>query len=123
MKFSTEELTALNSSQLLEKLDELRETARCLGLRWAEAEKYYKDLKELMPCFLAETQAYYLTPGANTTTARMRALADKTYQGKIKEMNIAEHEARKLEVEYKGIFESLKAITAIAYLRNREIQI
>jgi DNA gyrase/topoisomerase IV subunit A len=119
----TEELTNLNSSELLNHLEEIRHHAREAGLVWAEKERIYKDLKELMPSFLAEFTAHHTGIGVNTTTARNRALADRQYQEKIKQMNIAEYEARLAEVEYKGWMESIKALTAISYVRNRELSL
>ena len=123
MQQTAEQLANLDSSALLNRLDYLREQARESGYKWAEAEKAYNDLKELMPSFLAEFIAHYSTAGVNTTTARNRALADKNYQAKVIQMNVAEHKARLEEVEYKSFIESIKALTAISYVRNREMQL
>lgn len=120
---TAEELSTLSSSELLFKLDELREMAREAGYAAAEADKHYKDLKELMPSFLAQYVSHHSGPGINVTQSRNRALADKGYMDKIKEMNIAEYEARLAEVQYKGWMESIKALTAIAYVRNQEMKL
>lgn len=122
-KYTASELAELSSHVLLHKLDDLREGAREIGYQWAEAEKTYNDLKELMPSFLAEYQTHHSGPGVNATTSRFRALADKGYQAKIKEMNVAEYKARLLEVQYKGLMESIKALTSISYVRNGELRL
>lgn len=123
IKYTAEELSSLSSHVLLHKLDELREEARQAGNNWAGAEKAHNDLKELMPSFLAEYTAHYSLPGVTSTTARVKALADKNYQAKIKAMNLAEYEARLLEVEYRGLMESIKALTSISYVRNSELKL
>lgn len=122
-KKTPEELTNLNSSQLLHKVDELKDRVIKLGYEHAEADKKYHDLKALMPSFLAEYQAHYSGPGVNATTAKYRALGDKGYQEKIKQMTLAEYEARLLYVEHQANLESLRSITAISFLRNNEIKL
>lgn len=121
-ELSVEELTNLNSSALLYKLDYLRERTIKTGYEFAEAEKAYNDFKTLMPSFLAEYIGFYLKDYP-LNTARVMALGDKDYQAKVKEMNVAEYESRLKEVEYKSYMESIKALTAISYLRNAEARI
>lgn len=120
---TAEELTNLTSSELLERLDEIRDAAIRAGNAWAEAEKTYNDLKEMMPSFLAEYQMNYSSSSPTVTAARVRALADKEYRAKITAMNKAEYEARLKEVEYKSWNESLKVLTSISYLRNSELKL
>lgn len=120
---NTEEMANLTSSQLLLVVQEARDSAIHLGLKWAEATKKFKDLRELMPSFLAEFHMRYRKDFETVTEARTAALADKKYQEKVEEMNRAEHEARLLEVEYKAHIKTLEALSAISYVRNNELKL
>lgn len=120
---TSQELTSLPSYELLHKLEELRHAAAEIGYQWAEADKSYKDAKELLPCVLAEYTRHYSTVGVKSTEARVKALADKMYQEKVKEMNQLEYAARLKEVEYKGLMKSIEALTSIAYVRNNELKL
>ena len=119
----TEEMTNLTSSELLLVVQEARDSAINIGVRWAEANKRFKDLKELMPSFLAEFHMVYRKDFETVTEARTAALADTKYQEKVKEMNTVEHETRLLEVEYKAWIKTLEAISAISYVRNNELKL
>lgn len=121
---TVEELTNLTSTQLLIKLDELRPVVVKLGHQVAEADKRYHDLKELMPSILAEFQQLYSEDKSlKPYMVKIKALADKDYQGKIKEMNELEYRAKMISLEYRGYIESIKALTAIGYVRNSELKI
>lgn len=102
-------------------LDELRREAALAGCDWAELNKQYKDLKELLPSIRAMLESKY---GQNRpTTAKTMALADLTYQEKVKEMNEAEYQMRMKEVEYRGLMKSIEALTSISYVRNNELKL
>ena len=122
-QMSSEELGELNSEALLRRLDEAREQARKLGYEWVEAEKAYKDARELLPSVLAEFVRLHMTPGMKAGEGKLRALADRSYQFKVKDMNQLEYAARLKEVEYRGWMESIKALTAISYVRNNELKL
>ncbi len=123
-KLTVEQLATLNSSALLNKQDELREFVCQIGHKHAEAHKKYRDLEKLMPSFLADYVDYYHTTiGMNITAAKNKGLADKGYKEKLKEMNIAEYEAKLLKVEHQAWMESLKGLTSISYLRNSELKL
>lgn len=121
----TEELTNLTSSQLINLVDESRQAAVELGVKWAEANKKFKDLKELMPSFLAEIQLEVKKKGfvESMNEAKLEALSMGSYQEKVKEMNEAEHQTRLLEVEYKAHIKTLEALSAISYVRNNELKL
>lgn len=116
-----EQLKNLSAYELMNKANEIKEHTIKLGAEWAELDKRYHDLKELMPSFLAEIQCSYT--GLPPAQAKNRALASKHYQEKILEMTEAEKQARLLKVEYQANTELLKAISAVSYLRNTEIKL
>ncbi len=118
-----EELTNLTSSELLLVVQEARDSAIQIGVRWADANKRYKDLKELMPSFLAALQLKYRCDFDTVAEAKSAALAHGHYQEKIEKMNEAEHETRLLEVEYKAHIKTLEAVSAISYVRNNELKL
>ncbi|MDX1902130.1 MAG: hypothetical protein SFW66_09060 [Gammaproteobacteria bacterium] len=122
-KSTAEELAGLTGDQLLFRMDELRHAAADAGYRWAEADKKYKDLKEMMPSLLATIQLSFKTEKMNLAEAKTRALASTTYQERLKEMNLAEYEAELIRVEYRGFMESLKSIQAIAFVKNSELKL
>lgn len=125
MKNNIEELTNLTSSELLHKTDELRDWAIKKGQAHAEAEKKYKDLKELMPSILAQFQDHYATSvvGIKPAMIKIKAQADPQYMAKIKEMNQLEYDANMIEIEYRAWYASLKNIESISYLRNSELKL
>jgi hypothetical protein len=120
---TAEELSNLDSSQLLFKLDEAREAAREAGYAWAEAEKKFKDSKELLPSILAEITSAHMTGAMKMNEAKLRAIASPEYKAKVKEMNVLEYEARLVKVQYQGWMKSLEVLAAIGFLRNNEIQL
>ena len=123
MKFLTEELINLDSSQLLKVSDKVRQKCIEIGVKWAEANKRYKDLKELMPSKLAACQISLMLPGVKDSTAKITALSSKEYQDELKKMNCAEFEAELLRVEYKAWVKSLEALTSIGCVRNQEMKL
>ena len=123
MKFLTEELINLDSSQLLKVSDEVRQKCIEIGAKWAEANKRYRDLKELMPSKLATYQMGFMLPGITQTTAKITALSSEGYQDAIREMNTAEFEAELLHVEYRAWMRSLEVLTSIGYVKNQEMKL
>lgn len=119
----TEDLVNLTSSDLLSVVQEARDSAITLGAKWAEANKRFKDLKELMPSYLAEIHMQLRSVYETVSEARTAALANQAYQKKVKEMNEAEHETRLLEVEYKAHIKTLEALSSISYVRNNELKL
>lgn len=120
---SSEELVGMTSSELLGLLDEARDAARIAGLKWAEAEKEFKDAKELLPSIFAEYARLYSVAGAKAHDIRWKVAADKGYQAKVKEMNQLEYAARLCEVEYKGWMRTMECLKSISYVRNNELKL
>ncbi len=118
-----EEALKLGARELMNKMEEVRQLAIETGANWAEAQSQYKALKEMMPSFLAEFQRSYYEPGSTISEARMRALADFRYIKKLEAMTQAERQANLLETQYRSLIESIKAISAISYLRNQEAKL
>lgn len=123
MQLTTEELINLNSTELFKKADEVRHKCIELGAKWAEANKKYKDLRELMPSKLAAAQIEFMLPGITQSTAKISALSSKEYQEEIKRMNTAEFEAELLHVEYRSWMKSLEVLTSIGYVKNQEMKL
>lgn len=119
---TSEELVQLSSSELLMKLDELREAANKAGYEWVEAKKKYEDYEEIMPSLLATYQVSFMDGKMTMAEAKARALADQGYKDKVKEMTQAQYEYGLKEVEYKGLMKSLDALTSISYVRNSELK-
>ena len=121
---TAEQLTSLDSSELLLKLDELRHAALTVGHEMADAEKRYKDTKELLPVFLAEIQSLYMeTYTAPANIAKVKALAHSEYKMWLEKANELGHAYRLKEVEYRAVIKSLEALTGIAYVRNTEMKL
>jgi len=118
----TSDLKDLNSFQLMELVEESREAAIRMGTEYVEANKRFKDLKELMPSFLAEIHLLCLEKNITSTKAKLEAISAKEYQSKVKEMNEAERKARLLEVECKAHLKTLEALSAISYVKNQELK-
>ena len=123
MQLTNEQISNLSSRELMNKLDEIRQLAIKSGSDWAFLQGKYKRLKEMMPSFLAEFQRIYFKPGSTISEARMMALSDPNYKDKLEEMVNAEREANMEEVRYRSSIESIKAISAISYLRNQEAKL
>ena len=120
---TTQQLTNLNSSELLHKLDELKNAAFALGHEMAEAEKAFKDVKEMMPSYLAEQQIYCQGEDMTLSEAKVYALSHPIYTEKILEMNELGKTYRLKEVEFRGIMKSLDCLQAIAFVRNNELKL
>ena len=121
---TTNDLSALTSSQLLEKLDELKDRAYVLGYEMVEAETLYKNEKELLPILLAERQSKFMEScGVSVSVAKVQALAHEDYKKSVCRMNAFGHDYRLKESEYKAIIKSLDVLTAISYVRNNELKL
>lgn len=120
---SAAELTSLDSRELYSEIERVRDLASKKGAEWAEKYKRYKDLKELMPSFLAEITLQKAEESGQSSQNKVRALASEEYQEKVREQNEAERRARLLEVEYKGLLKSLDAMTSVGYVRNSELKL
>jgi hypothetical protein len=116
-----EDLVNLTSFDLMKLLDELRHQVTLAGCSYAELNKEYKDIKELLPSTLATIQLKYSSHKA--AEAKVLALADAQYQGKIRRMNEAEYQMRLKEVEYRSLLKSIEALTSIGYVRNGELKL
>lgn len=119
----TEELINLDSTELFKQLDLLKSKAIELGATWAELNQTYRDLEKLMPSTLAVIQTVFSKSGGKTTESRVQALASEDYQNKLLAMNKAEYEAEVVRAEYRVYIEAMKAIQAIAYVRNNELRL
>ena len=124
LRLTSRDLADLTSYQLFEKLDELKSEAYRLGHEMAEAEKAFKDEKELLPVVLAEIQSNYIDCHEyGVTEAGVHARANSSYRSKLERCNELGHTFRLKEVAYKATMESIKAIQAIAYVRNGELRL
>jgi len=119
---TSDELSQLDSSELLMRLDELRDAAQKAGLEWVEAKKKYEDCQELLPSILATYQVAIMNDKMTMAEAKARALADDGYKQNVKAMTQAQYEAHLKEVEYKGLMKSLDVLTSISYVRNSELK-
>lgn len=122
-QYNSAELTSLDSRELYSEIERIRALATRKGTEWAEKHKRYKDLKELMPSFLAEITLQEAEKSGHSSQNKVRALASEEYQEKVREQNEAERRARLLEVEYKGLLKSLDALTSVGYVRNSELRL
>jgi hypothetical protein len=122
-KLKPEEMVNLTAHELILIVQEARDCAIQIGVQWAEANKRFKDLKELMPTFLAQIQSELLGTCKSLGVVRIHSLAHGVYREKLEKMNEAEREARLLEVEYKAHIKTLEAISAISFVRNNELKL
>lgn len=122
--YSSEELAALDSRDLLLKLDELKELAREKGLLFADSEHNAESKKALLPCILAELARILMDEKhVKINEAKLIAQGMPEYIKAVKDASSAQLEANKLKAEYRGIIESLRALTAISYVRNSELKL
>lgn len=120
---TTQALADLTSSQLLEKLDELKGQAFSLGHEMAEAEMLFKTKKELLPSMLAEFKAHQYDQGLKGQEALTYALKAPAYIDMVLEAQQYGHKFRLKEVEYRAVIKSLEALTAISFVRNNELKL
>lgn len=121
--FTSQDLSNLTSSQLFEKLDELKAEAVHLGREMAEAEFEHKKVKELLPIFLAQIQALYLAEGKKITESEVFAKSSSDYREKVESANQLGFAYREKEAHFKAVLKSIEAITAISFVRNSELKL
>lgn len=121
-QLNVEQFIEMSSETLLIKLDELRQLAADKGARWAELNKEYKDIKEMLPSFLATIQLEYLNQGFKLTEARVKALADQSYKEKVMMQNEAEKNSEEIKAEYRSLVLSLECLKSIAWVKNNELK-
>lgn len=122
MTYTTEQLVALDSSELLALLRELEEKASLVGCSWAEANKAYRDIQLMLPSVLAQLICEYIEEGHTPTVAKQYALSSEVYIEQVQLSIDRERDAELLKVEFRSLSESMKCLSAIAYVRNQELK-
>lgn len=119
-----EQLINLTSSELMAKLDEVKDLTMILGATMAEKKMIFRKKKELLPVKLAsitiELSQGYKGTG---TMLKNKALASAQYETAVNELASAERDFLASESEYKGAYETIKAIGSISWVRNSELKL
>lgn len=113
----------LDSSELIRRLDVLKSKAVELSIEWVNKHQAYRDIEKLMPSKLATIQTFYKDEKTTMTDAKTKALASQEYKDALMSMNEAERQAELVKCEYRIMVEAIRALGAIAYVRNSEIKL